>query len=296
MQQNAWASLSIQLANATEQLGASSVAVLAGEDGAFVSSGVAWRDGGIVVTTAHSLKKTAQLAVLLPDGRTVPATLKGKVRGFDLAILTVSETLPLPTFGDPASARPGQLMLVAGRSLDTGVNATIGAISAVSGPWQTWTGGHMQRFIRLDVALFAGVDGGAVVDSSGAVIGLATSALSRIAGVVIPRETVDAAIDSVLAGKGGEPAFLGVGLHEIDYQGGRTPIVLSVDPQGAAAAGGVFIGDLITSLDGKAVGGIRDLWALLNDPAIVGRPVAVGLVRGGEAATATVTLGTRSGK
>jgi S1-C subfamily serine protease len=294
MEHNAWAVLSTQLANATEDVGASSVAVLTGDDGAFVSSGLAWREGGVIVTTAHSLKKAGELSVLLPDGRTVPATLKGKVRGFDLAILTISESLPLPRLGDPGLAKPGQLMLVAGRSLDTGVNATVGAISAVSGPWQTWTGGNMQRFIRLDVALFAGVDGGAVVDSSGAVIGLATSALSRIAGVVIPRETVDAAIDSVLAGKGGEPAFLGVGLHEIDYQGGRSPIVLSVDPKGAAASGGIFVGDLITSLDGKPVGGIRDLWALLNDSSIVGRPVEVGLVRGGEPVKVTVTLQARS--
>lgn len=288
--------LSQHLADTTERIGASSVAVLI--DGAYASSGLCWRDGGIIVTTAHALKKAGagSLTVLLGDGRTVAATLKGKVRGFDLAVLTVAETIPLPVFGDPALVRPGHLMLVAGRSLDTGVNATVGAVSAVSGPWQTWTGGHMRRFIRLDVALFAGVDGGAVVDSSGAVIGIATSALSRIAGVVIPRETVDAAIDAVLAGKGGEPAFLGVGLHEIDYENGRAPIVLSVDPKGAAAAGGILVGDLIASLDGKTVAGIRDLWALLNNSELIGRPVQVGLIRGGEAVAVTVTLGARSGE
>ncbi|BDC51121.1 hypothetical protein F183_A34370 [Bryobacterales bacterium F-183] len=294
MEHNSWATLSTQLANATEKVGASAVAVLS-SDGTFLSSALAWRDGGIFVTTAHSLKKASNLAVLLPDGRRASATLKGKVRGFDLAVLHVDESLPLPAFGDPGLARPGNLMLVTGRSLDTGVNATIGAISAVSGPWQTWTGGNMPRFIRLDVALFAGVDGGAVVDSSGAVIGIATSALSRIAGVVIPKETVDAAIDSVLAGKGGEPAFLGVGLHEIEYDGRPTPIVLSVDPKGAAAASAaIFVGDLITSLDGKPITGIRGLWSILNDPAIVGRPVEVGLIRGGEPAKAQVTLSVRS--
>ena len=44
--------------------------------------------------------------------------------------------------------------MVVGRSADSGVNATMGVISAVSGPWRTWRGARMDRYIRLDMTLY----------------------------------------------------------------------------------------------------------------------------------------------
>jgi S1-C subfamily serine protease len=88
-----------------------------------------------------------------------------------------------------AAPAPGTLALTIGRSEDSGVNATLGIISACSGEWRTWRGGRLDHYIRLDLTLYPGSDGGAVVSTAGETIGIATSALSRIAGLAIPAVT-----------------------------------------------------------------------------------------------------------
>ena len=50
-------------------------------------------------------------------------------------------------------------------------NATMGVISAVSGSWRTWRGGMIDQYIRLDLTLFPGSSGGAVINTQGKVLG-----------------------------------------------------------------------------------------------------------------------------
>jgi S1-C subfamily serine protease len=294
--ENPLAALSDHLANTVSNVSAITVAVLS--DGDFVASGIIWKPG-VVVTTDHALKKSGRISLVLPEGKVIDATLKGRAKGVDVMVLEF-ETPDTQTehagshLGDPKAVRPGQLMLVAGRSLDTGVNATMGVVSAVSGAWRTWRGGQMDQFIRLDVALFPGVNGGAVTDPQGRVIGLATNALSRIAGVVIPVQTVNAALDRILAGRKTSRGYLGVGLHEVDYEGRKLPIILSVEPGGAAAHSGLVVGDLITSMDGKEIAGVRDVWTALLDLDITGREIELGVLRGGQPISVHVTVGERA--
>jgi len=294
MENNPLAALSDQLADTVERASAFSAAVLV--DGAFVASGVFWKPG-LLVTSDHNLKKAGgRLEILRPDGECVTATVKGRASGVDLAILEVEDprATAVPFRETATPARPGQLMLVTGRSLETGVNSTMGVVSAVSGPWRTWKGGQMERFIRLDVALFPGVNGGLVVDTRGNAIGIATNALSRIAGVVIPSETIESALQRILEGKSGTtPGYLGVGLHEVDYNGRKLPIVLSVMPGLAAETAGIVVGDILTSIGGRELQGVRDVWAELIEISHDGKQTQIGLIRGGQPLNVTTILGER---
>src|SRR5207245_9422904 len=111
----------------------------------------------------------------LPGGGPSPPTLAGRDPETDLAALKADNlTIPAATFRD-GEVKPGTLALVVGRGGESGVNATMGIISAVSGPWRTWRGGMMDRYIRLDLTLYPGSSGGAVVDTEGRTLGLATS-------------------------------------------------------------------------------------------------------------------------
>ena len=78
-----------------------------------------------------------------------------------------------------ASIKPGNLVLALGRRGKDGVSASFGVVSAVGGPWSTWRGGQIDRFIRPDVNIYPGFSGGALVDVEGRVIGLNTSGLTR---------------------------------------------------------------------------------------------------------------------
>ena len=151
----------------------------------------------------------------LADGRKVPATLAGRDPGTDLAVLRVEGVDAAPSFAPAESVKTGNLALAVARSADLGATATMGVISAVGGAWSTWRGGRLDQYIRLDVSLYPGSSGGAVVDTAGRVLGIATSALSRAAGVAIPAATIERVAGELLS-KGRIPrGYLGVGLQPV---------------------------------------------------------------------------------
>jgi S1-C subfamily serine protease len=280
--------LSAELASLTARAGQSVVAVHARSR--FSSSGVLWRPG-VVVTAEHTVRREEDITVTLPDGTAVPATLAGRDAGTDIAVLKVESEGPALTIaGQPA---PGNLAMAIGRSHDSGVNASMGIVSAVSGSWRTWRGGLLDRYIRLDLTLFTGSSGGLVVNFAGEAIGIATSVLSRIAGLAIPATTIDRVLNEILARGHVARGYLGIGLQPVELPDRRKGlIVLSVGEDGPAARAGMFIGDVLLSLDGTAVSDTEDVQRILEERAI-GQSVAAIAVRGGESRQFSVTIGER---
>lgn len=72
--------------------------------------------------------------------------------GADIAVLKV-DTEGVPVQPAKAAPTPGNLALTIGRSENSGVNATMGIVSAVSGSWRTWRGGRLDHYIRLELIL-----------------------------------------------------------------------------------------------------------------------------------------------
>src|SRR5437899_6368292 len=238
--------LSNELASAVEQTAPTVVTVNARPRSG--SSGVHWRPG-VIVPADHTIRQEDDITIGLPGGGSVPATLAGRDPGTDLAVLKADNlTIPAATFRD-GEVKPGTLALVVGRGGESGVNATMGIISAVSGPWRTWRGGMMDRYIRLDLTLYPGSSGGAVVDTEGRTLGIATSGLSRLAGLAVPLSTVNRVVDQLLTKGRIARGYLGVGLQPI----APGVIVLSVEPGGPADRAGVLLGDILVALNGKPV-------------------------------------------
>ena len=257
----------------------------------FGSSGVFWRPG-VIVTAEHTIRREEDITVTLPDGSTVAATLAASDPGTDLAIFKTDHSgqAPPPLTAEPV---PGHIALSIGRSQDSGVNATMGIVSAVSGSWRTWRGGRLDRYIRLDLTLYPGSSGGLVVNTAGEALGIATSALSRIAGVAIPASTVDRVVNEILARGRVRRGYLGVGLQPVelpDHHKGL--IVLSLEPAGPAAKGGVMIGDIFVKLGGETVSDTEDLQAALESKA-PGTAVEAEILRGGDSRKITITVGER---
>jgi S1-C subfamily serine protease len=284
------AALSNDLAATVERAARSVVAVHARPR--FSSSGVFWRPG-IVVTAEHAVRTGDEITVTLPDGTTAAATLAGRDPGTDVAVLRVDggpgEVIP------QAAALPaaGNLVLSVGRSKDSGANATMGIVSAVSGSWRTWRGGRLEHYIRLDLTLYPGCSGAVAVNITGEAIGMATPALSRIAGLAIPAVSLDRIVDEILTRGSVRRGYLGVGLQPVelpDHQKGL--IVLSVEPDGPAQQAGVLIGDVVLSLGGKPVVDTDEVQNALESKAL-GDPIKVDLLRGGSLTRITVTTGER---
>jgi S1-C subfamily serine protease len=286
------AALSNQLAAIVDRAAPSVVAVHARPR--FSSSGVFWRPG-IIVTAEHTIRREEEITITLPDGSEAGATLAGSDPGTDLAVLrTGSDGQAPPPLSQPPV--PGHLALALGRTQDSGVNATLGIVSALGPPWRTWRGGRLDSYIRLDLTLYPGSSGGLVVNPAGEAVGIATSALSRIAGVAIPAVTVNRVLDEILARGHVRRGYLGVGLQPVALPGHHKGlIVLSLEEDGPAAKAGVLIGDVLVALGGQPVADTEDVQSALETRA-AGDTIEAAVVRGGAAQTISITIGERPGR
>lgn len=301
--QNSLVSLSNELAKLVEQFQSNVVAVHARSH--YPSSGVQWRPG-VVVTADHTVGRDEDIQVTLPNGKRVDATLTGRDPGTDIAVLKVEGLEPAPgQVEGESSASVGELVLVLGRSPDSGPNASLGIISAISGPWRTWRGGRLDRYIRLDAKLFPNSSGGAVVDCRGGLLGIATSGLSRIAGLAIPASSVNRAVEAILE-KGYVPrGYLGIGIQPVaipealrsslGLSGQAGIMVVNVEPGGPADRAGILLGDILLSIEDTPLEQIEELQAF-SDSGVIGKPVKAQLIRAGALRQIEITVGERPGK
>jgi S1-C subfamily serine protease len=300
---NTLEALSHDLTQAVEQISRSVVAVNARRH--LSSSGVYWRDG-IIVTAAHTIRRTEDTSVILASGQLVATSFAGADPSTDLAVLKInSDELAIPRFGDTAQLQVGHLVLAVGRGAQRGLNATLGMIGVLSGAWRTSRGGLIDQFIGLDLALHSGAAGGPLVDAHARVLGINTSALSRNIALALPVSTVNRVVERLLEKGRMNRGYLGLGMQPVPLpeelktalklSANSGLLVVTVDPEGPGGNAGVLFGDVIVALEGTAVSGVRDLQAFL-DPESVGKIIIVSLIRGGQPAKVNVTIGERKTK
>jgi len=298
--ENPLLSLSNHLASIVERSGP----VIAGIDShpRTTASGVHWRPG-VIVTAEHALRRDDEVRVVTASGEELKAELAGRDPGTDLAVVKVTGfDAPVATQASGGDVQTGNLALALGRSRSGGLTASLGIVSNVGGSWQTWRGGRLDRYIRLDLSVYPGSSGGAIIDAAGQVIGIATTALSRTAPIAIPAETVNRVTDSLLAHGTVPRGFIGVGLQPValpDHLKAKLNltqssglIVVSVHPSGPAEQGGIMIGDLLLELAGKPVADTGDVQEAL-EAGSVGKAVPVRMIRGGALVDLEITVGQR---
>lgn len=269
----------------------------------YPSSGVLWSPNA-VVTADHTIQREDDIAVTFADGKTTGATLAGRDPGTDLAVLKMeSPRSSKEQIGRSKTVEAGELALVIGRSPDSGVNASLGIISAISGTWRTWRGGQLDAYIRLDAKLFPQSSGGAVVNPRGEIIGIATSALSRIAGIAIPVSSIESVTEKLLQ-KGFVPrGYLGVGVQQVPFSEDLRKklsipnrsglIVLTVEPGGPADKAAILIGDILVGIGDATIEQTDDLQQY-SDSGVIGKSVDIKHVRGGVLKQSALTVGERS--
>ena len=292
--------LSHDLAHVVEQVSPSVVAVNARRH--LSSSGVYWRDG-IIVTAAHTIRRTDEISVIVASGQSVVATLAGVDPSTDLAVLKIDNPeLSPPLFGDSSQLKVGHVVLAVGRGVQRGLNATLGIVGVLSGSWRTWRGGLIDQFIGLDLVLHPGAAGGPLTDSHGRVLGINTLGLSRSMALTIPVSTVNRVVTHLLEKGHMGLGYLGLGMRPIplpenlkstlNLSADSGLIVVTVEPDGPGSKAGVLFGDVIVALEGTAVSNIRDLQAFI-EPESVGKTIPVSIIRGGKPIEINVTIGER---
>ena len=286
------AALSDQLADVVATAGASLVAVHARPR--LPSTGVHWKDG-VVVTTEGTIRQEEDITVTLPDGKRIAATLAGRDRGTDLAVLRIpAGSLAVAQLGDPASLRPGNLVLALGRIDDEGgsARAAFGAVSATGGKWRSWKGGEIDRWLQSDLTIYPGFGGGPLVDAAGRIHGVNSGALSRPLATTIPVATVNRVVTQLLDRGYVARGWIGAAMQPVQLDQRRGLLLVSIEPDSPAAKAKLLLGDVLVAIDGDSLESFEQLLDVLGSDA-VGKKLRLDVVRAGEQRAVEVVIGER---
>jgi S1-C subfamily serine protease len=255
------------------------------------SSGFIWRPG-LVVTADEALAEEGDISVTLPDGGSAAASLVGRDPTTDVALVRI-DRLDIPAAPlQSASMRVGAVALAVGSQNGAPI-AAFGAVSFIGGAWRSLRGGEIDGRVELDLSLRRVGEGGLALDASGRAFGMVVFGPRRRA-LVIPAATIDRVAAKLQTHGRIARGYLGLGLQptRLDGDRGFGAMVMNVDPNGPGAAAGARQGDVIVKWNGQPIGDLRTLLRALG-PDSVGSTVKLSLLRGGEPAEASLTIGQR---
>jgi serine protease Do len=235
-----------------EQLRRSTVQVASGRRGQ--GSGFIVKSDGVIVTNAHVAGDANELTVELWDGSSFPARLEKRATRRDLALLRIgAANLPAAPLGNSDALRVGELVVAVGNPLGFMGAVTTGVVHAIG----RRAGLGPTKWIHADVQLAPGNSGGPLADARGNVIGVNTMVAGGL-GLAVPSNTVSRMISGDL-----EQAPLGVVLQPASVRiGGAEQLGLALTEVlagGAAEYASLRRGDILTGIEGRALGSLDDL-------------------------------------
>lgn len=256
------------------------------------ASGVVYAND-VVITNARALGREDGLRVRTHDNRSLDAELHGWDPATGLALVrTTGLNAPV---AKPATetAHVGNLAIAVARSWSNAVTASVGVVSVIGGPLRTGRGRSIDEVIRTTAPMHEGFAGGAFVDMSGSVIGIATAAAIRGLGVIIPAAIAWKTAASLLEHGRIRRGYLGIAGQPVRLRDDRRALlIVDVKSDSPAASAGLLVGDSITRFDGHPVEEPEDLLDLLVEER-VGKSVPVGIVRGDNSKDVKVTIAER---
>jgi S1-C subfamily serine protease len=284
-------------------------------------SGFIWDKEGHIVTNFHVIRGAAAIKVALIDASVYDAVLIAGDPAKDVAVLqlqapkAVLAQLKPVTLGSSANLQVGQRVYAIGNPYGLDHTLTEGVISGLNRelPTPDPRGVPIRGVVQVSAVIAPGSSGGVALDSKGRVVGINTAiadpsgkGVSSGTGFAIPIDTARGLVEQILLyGKVVRPVLgVSVAPPQILKQLGESGVLVLDVPAGTPAAaagirgttrdaaGRLDMGDIIVSLDGKAVARQGDLFEAL-DARRPGDAVRVGILRGGKSLEVSVTLGGR---
>jgi serine protease DegS len=224
-----------------------------------LGSGVIVDEAGHIVTNHHVIANAATIRVQLKDGREADARIVGRDPDTDLAVLKIDLTpLPVAVFGRSDQLKVGDVVLAIGNPLGLSQTVTHGIVSATSR--QQLGIAPLEDFIQTDAPINFGNSGGALVDSSGALVGINTAIVAKNLGVegigfAIPVNMVRGVLSDIIANGRVVRGWIGIVPEDLS-EGGVVIANLYVGSPGQRS--GLQPGDLLLAIDGVAPSGAQD--------------------------------------
>ncbi len=243
---------------------------------ASAGSGVVISPDGYVVTNNHVVSEANEVTVTFNDGRTSTARVVGADPSTDIAVLKVEgdKNMNFMEFGNSDDVKLGQWVLAVGYPLNLDATVTAGIVSAKGrsiGINRSQSGASaIESFIQTDAAVNPGNSGGALVNTSGQLVGI-NSAIASPTGsyagysYAIPANIVRKAVNDLMKYGSVQRAYLGIqyvdtrsaSADQLSQEGinrvSDGVYVVDVRPNTGAAKAGIKKGDIITQINGVAI-------------------------------------------
>jgi serine protease Do len=277
-------------------------------------SGVIISGDGYIVTNHHVIDKGDKVEVTLNDKRTYVADVIGKDPSTDLALLKIKEKgLPYLIYGNSDDVMVGEWVLAVGNPFNLTSTVTAGIVSAkgrsiniLDQHREQDSPSPIESFIQTDAAVNPGNSGGALVNSSGQLIGINSAIASNTGSYTgysfaVPVNIVKKVVNDLVE-FGTVRAFMGVSIRDIDSKFASDNNITDMSgvfvngttSGGAAENAGIQKGDIITKIAGIPV---YNTSSLLEQVGLFrpGDKITVTLKRGGKEMEIPVELKNKKG-
>jgi serine protease Do len=258
-----------------------------------LGSGVIIDDERHVLTNAHVITGASRIRVTLADGREFDATLVGAAPNIDLAVLQIQsdEELPWVTPGTSSDLMVGEPVIAIGNPFGLFSNSvTTGVLSAVDRSLNI-NGDFYYGFLQTDASINPGNSGGPLLNAEGSLIGINTAIYQGAQGIglAIPIDLANRVVSELLRHGEIAPAWIGLEFQRLDPalkevltlpEGVSGALITDVDPDSPASTAGLKRGDLVISIDGYKVKGVRSLFEALR-ATLVGQTLSLEIWRHG---------------
>ncbi len=277
-------------------------------------SGVIISNDGYIVTNNHVVEKADKIQVHLNDKRKYDATVIGRDPSTDIALIKIdAEDLPTLGFANSDVVKVGQWVLAVGNPMNLTSTVTAGIVSAKARNINILQYDPakdifpIESFIQTDAAVNPGNSGGALVNTTGDLIGI-NSAIASTTGAytgysfAVPSNIVSKVTSDLMEFGSVRRAYLGVTISDIDQDMAKSldltrlkgVYVKDVMDDGAAKSAGVKSGDVIVKVGAMNVDNVPELQEQVGKFS-PGDKVAITLVRGGKEEVMDMTLLGRPG-
>jgi serine protease DegS len=234
-----------------------------------LGSGVIVDDSGHIVTNHHVIANADSIRVQLADGRVADAKIVGRDPDTDLAVLKIDVTpLPVAVFGRSDLLKVGDVVLAIGNPVGLSQTVTHGIVSATSR--QQLGIAPLEDFIQTDAAINFGNSGGALVDATGALVGINTAIVAKNIGVegigfAIPVNMVRGVLSEIIAHGRVIRGWIGIVPEDLSDDQARQlglaqsgVVIGNLYVGSPAQQAGLQPGDLLTEIDGSAPHSAQD--------------------------------------
>lgn len=231
-------------------------------------SGVIITPDGYILTNNHVVEGATEIEVTMNDNTTYSADLIGTDPATDVAVIKVDgESLPTIPVADSDNLRIGEWVLAIGSPYQLQSTITAGIVSAKGRKMPNYTGEfRIESFIQTDAAVNPGNSGGALVDKTGALVGINTAIISETGAYsgysfAIPSNMAMEVADDIIQYGSVHRASLGIVMQNIDKNFSSQLKLSSEDgvyitgvvPGGNADKAGIRAGDVLLKIGSEPV-------------------------------------------